>query len=378
MKILRILIVVLIAVLTATLHSGCKTQSTAAQAAGSQSTEVRDVTELTDADKARFRTYLEQNGQDPIDYIVGKFAQHDLVFLGETHQVRENCRFVADLIEPLHEAGVHVLVSEFLRSGHTPQVDALLTAEQFDESAAVDLFRDNPWPTWGFREYVDILQGAWKLNRTLPAGAPRFRVIGMDSDWSQYALWFETEDRSEVSQTMLAREKHMTAVLRDEILESGQKALVHAGYVHTVTCHGIYVATVLREEYGQRVFQVALHRNHGPGRGSVPITLFLEESVADAGGEAVGFDIVGSPYASLVDRQTMYWRMKGALGFENFAEGYVFLAPLEELHATSWIEGFITEERFDQALAVSIRMGWVKEGECTTAAELDAKLAERF
>lgn len=378
MIISRFLVVCIVAAAAILICSACHSQSTSIQPTAASPTKLRDVSDLRDTDKEELRNYLEEHGRPPVDYVVSQFADHDLVFLGESHQVRENCEFVADLLEPLYESGVHVLVSEFLRSRHTPKVDELLTAAHFDEAAAIDLFRDNPWPTWGFREYVEILEAAWKLNHRLPADAPRFRVVGMDSDWSQYALWFEIDDPTQVFQSTLAREKHMTEVLRGTSLDAGRKALVHVGFVHTVTCHGIYVATVLRQEYGQRIGQVVLHRNHGPGRERVPLTGLLEECAAGVHRETVGFDVIGSPFGSLVDRESIYSQFNPKLPFESFAEGYVILAPLEELHATRWIKGFINEEQFDKALAVATKMGWVEEGECPTPEQLDAELMERF
>jgi len=375
---LRIVIVVLVVTLLTPTHFGCRSHDTIAQVAESRQTEVRDVADLTETDKQELFTHVENNGQSPVDYVVSKFEPHDLVFLGEAHQIRENCQLVADLIEPLHSAGVHVLASEFFRSRHTTVLNKILTADQFDKETVIDLLRDNPWPTWGFREYADIVEAAWRLNSELPAEAPRFRIIGMDSDWSQYDLWFETKDRRKVFEVTLNREEHMTQVLRDESLDAGHKALVHVGYTHTVTCHGIYMATVLRKEYGDRLFQVALHREHGFGKESAPLTLLLEETIAQTGGAPRGFDIVGSPFASLVDKNTIYSRMKPGFGFEKFAEGYVLIAPVSDLHPTDWIDGFITEESFDKALAVAVRLGWVKEGECENPGELNAKIAERF
>ena len=34
--------------------------------------------------------------------------------------------------------------------------------------------------TWGYQEYIDLYKAAWQLNHGLPAGAPPFRVVGLN------------------------------------------------------------------------------------------------------------------------------------------------------------------------------------------------------
>jgi len=292
--------------------------------------------------------------------------------------VRENCKLVADLIQPLYEAGVRQLATEFYRTRNTALVEELVTGETFDDQLALKLLRDNPWPTWGYREYADILEAVWRLNNNLPADAERFRVVSLDSDWDQYELWFGQGGQKANFDTILKRETHMTGVLEQEALVPGRKTLVHTGFAHTVTCQGERLGTVLFEKYGQRVFQICLHQDHPGGGGRSELAGFLESTIAQSGWSSVGFDVLGSPFERLTDASTVYWRMKPDAGLADFAQGYVFLAPLGELQRVTWTEGFIDESNFEKAHAVAKRMGWVNEGECETPAELEALLARRF
>ena len=68
----------------------------------------------------------------------------------------------------------------------------------------------------------------------------------------------------------------MSGVLEQEALVPGRKTLVHIGFAHTVTCHGMRAGTVLFEKYGARIFQVCLHQNHPCREGQSPLTSFLE------------------------------------------------------------------------------------------------------
>ncbi len=343
-----------------------------------EKTTLIQVRDIEKEGRQRLVDELKTNGKPPIEYVVGKLRKHDLVLLGETHKVHENCRFVADLIKPLYEAGVRQLASEFFCTRSAERVEKLVTAETFDDRLVTDLLRDHPWPTWGYQEYGDILKSVWRLNRDLPKDAEKFRVICLDSDWDQHDLWFGKGGPKAHFESTMRREKHMASLLEQEALVPGRKTLVHIGFAHTVTCHGMRLGTVLFEKYGSRIFQVCLHQEHPSQQGRAPLTTFLETVVAESGRDSVEFDVLGSPFASLAEEKTMYWRMKSDAGFASFAQGYVFLAPLDELHSVTWIDGFINESNFKKARAVAKKMRWIGEGECQTPKELDATLAERF
>ena len=341
-----------------------------------------DVGKVSPEDRARLAGTLKEHGLAPVDYVVGTFRDHEVVLLGETHGVQETCRFVADLVEPLYRrAGVRQLASEFIRSRNTDRVNRLVTAPEFDEARAVAIQRDGPWPTWGYQEYLDILRAVWKLNRGLPAGAERFRVAGLDSDWDQYDLWFtHRQDPRKRFNIQLERESNMAHVVETEAFEKKRKTLVHVGWSHSILCHGVRLGTVLHKKYGERLFQVAMHRLDTVGRGRKParITRFLEEIHRAAGGRPAGFDVVGSPLANLVDSETMWSRARKDARFGHFHQGYVILKPLAELHEVHWVKGFITDAMFEKALAVAEKARYVKPGTCKDAASLDRILAQRF
>lgn len=310
----------------------------------------------------------------PLAYVVRKFEKHDVVILGEIHQIRQSCEFVAKVLAPAyHEAGVRCLATEFLRSRHTDRVRRLLRARRFDREAIGEILRDLPWPTWGFEEYRDILEAVWELNRSLPEDAEKLEVLGLDSDWSQYESWFGGKTSGERFRERLAREENMVAVVERRVLSKKRKALVHVGYAHSVTCQGLRLATVLRQRHGQRVFQVAFHHELTPRLGP-----FLEKLFAEAGGEAKGFDVLGSPLASVTDEESRRLRFLERPILASLAEGYVFLAPVARLDKVTWIPGHINETNFEQARAVALKMKWIRGEQGPTARELDRRMQEVF
>ncbi len=347
-----------------------------AEEQGSQNIEVST---LGAEERSPYVDHLKTAGKDPRQYVIDKFSNHDLVMLGEAHQVRENCVFVASLIAPLyHKAGVRQLATEFVSSSDQGLVDRLINADTYDKSLALEILRGNAWPTWGYQEYADIFHAVWKLNRSLESKTDKFRVLCLDSDWSQHEFWFGNMKRPEVYQTTMKREKQMTRLLKEEALESEVKTLVHIGFTHTITCHGIYVGTALTKDFGKRVFQICLHQEPPSRKGQSALVRFLETTIAENGKVPIGFDILDSVFGKLKDKKVAYWRMKPKLGFSAFAQGYVFLRPLDELHTVTWMDGFINEANFERARDVAEKMRWIKKGDVKNAAELNKQLAIRF
>ena len=330
---------------------------------------------LDDGTRAESAKWLKGSATEPADYVVSKFTAYDLVLLGETHEVKENCELVATLIGPLHKAGVRTLCTEFICSRFNKRLAEIVTAADYDEAAVVELFRRGPWPTWGYQEYVDIVRAVWALNRKLPAKAEPFQIVGIDADWRQLDLLKQAP--AERFKTIAGREEHMAAVIEREAFDKKAKALVHIGFAHTVR-QGDRLGAKLAGKHGKRMFQVCLHHEM-PGRdGASRFTGFIEEAVAMAERKVAGFDVTGSPLAGLRDDDGQYFRMLGRdRTFQDFAQGYVFLKPARELKPVGWVKGFIVPDTFAEAKELAERLGWVEKGKHETAAELDAALAAR-
>ena len=337
-----------------------------------------EVTDVTAEHRAKFVAYIKENHEPAVDFVVGQFETCDVVLLGEGHTIAENCRFVASLLEPLYKEGVRTLFWEFTRSSFNKDVQRLVTAAEFDDELAHRLLRDGPWVTWGYKEYVDILRAAWRLNSALPRDAPRFRVIAMDSEWSQFDLWFGGKSQLERFKTIAAREKHMTHVVRSESLEKNEKAIVHIGYAHTLTNSGERLGTVLTKEFGERITQVALHTDWVRPNGDTPLGDLLDQLFADAGGEPIGVKLAGSPLGRLRDSSAGAFRFNKTSAIGDLTRNYVFLRKRDQLHRVTWIDGFTTQERFEQARAIARRMQWISADEGDSPQSLDAAMRRKF
>ena len=288
---------------------------------------------------------------------------------------------VVPLIEPLYQAGVRTLGWEFTRSRFNGEIAQLVTADEFDDELANQLLRRGPWPTWGYQEYVDILQSAWQLNRNLPPDAPPFRVIALDSEWSQYELWFGGLSQAQLFQTIVDREQHMTRVLMAETFEKNEKALVHIGYA----THADPTRIAARQSVGRQIWITRQASRSSSGlessgrHGALSATCLIGWPRGRAQAARLALTSCPSPWGRLTDSSAGAFRFAAPGGtLADVAQGYVFLKPLKGLESVTWIPGFIVEENFKQARAIATRMKWIDEAAVMTSDELDAALGRRF
>src|SRR5690606_26558245 len=90
-----------------------------------------------------------------------------------------------ELIPELYKNGIYCLGTEFIRHSDTELINKLITDSIYDNRLAEQVTFNSLWH-WGYREYLDIYKTAWKLNKNLPEGAPKFVIFGIeeDMDWS--------------------------------------------------------------------------------------------------------------------------------------------------------------------------------------------------
>ncbi len=194
-----------------------------------------DVNDLGVSDYSAYLAYLRQHAKTPVQYVLDKFKDHDVVILGEMHEVRENCELFAGLIDPLYQAGVRYFAMELLRHKNTPLVNQLVTGKEYDQQLALRIFRDYAHPDFGYKEYMDIIKAIWQLNNKLPPQAEKFKVIALDKgDWEAIDLP-TSPSAKEYEEFIKAHDSFMADVLEREVLAKQGKVLVQIGYMHSFT-----------------------------------------------------------------------------------------------------------------------------------------------
>ena len=319
--------------------------------------EPRDPPSINPALQSKLAAWLEVEGETPQSYVVGLFSDHDVVFLGEQHRVKQDALLVRSLIEPLYNAGVRVLATEFGRRKDQPQIDSLLGAPEWDEDLAREIvFRRLVW--WGYREYVDIYRSAWMLNQGLPDGAPQFRILGINDspDWSLITTAADRDHPAIMREVSGGTTEADWAGVILAGVRSDERVLVHCGIHHAFTEYRQPI--VVKGEFshfdrslrcgnhvfaalGNRAVTVFLHApwNGQEGYGSRvrhPADGVIDAVMLAEGPRPVGFDLDEGPFGELLVEDAVYrtdtsvsgWRISAMAGSTRSRSRSTWVSPL--------------------------------------------------
>jgi len=321
--------------------------------------------------RAELRGYLEKNHKTPEDYVLSKFKDHQIVFIGEYHRIQHDSGLIRKLVPLLHKAGVYNLGIEFGIRRDQDRVDKLINAPIYDEQAAREIMFDFA-SYWGYKDYMDIYRAAWEVNHQLPPGARRFRVVNLNafSDWSFIKTDADRKNREIMKKVWPEGDgdQVMAEVIMREFGDKGQKALVYSGIHHAFTRYrqpiyyqGKFVRFV-EDRMGNRVFNQL---------GDKVFTIYLhapwsdktyEKEIYAAGGAIdaffaresrlypVGFDLAGTPFGELTGPGSIYEEGYDPFTLKLYADGYIFTKPISQYHGVSIDEKFVTEANFKRAV----------------------------
>ena len=321
--------------------------------------------------KNELLAYLKTKGMSPEGYVVSKFKDHDIVFLGEHHFIKHDVEFVQSLIPVLYRNGITDLGIEFGCYELQAEADALLTAEAYDENVARRLMFK--WGSyWPYVEYMGLYKKAWELNRSLPRNAPKFRIVSLDYR-PRWDMLRETMS-PDIWRAVLfegTRDSHMARIVMKEFVRKGRKALVYAGQYHAFTR---FYAPVFdretkklirlnKEAMGNlvyrairgRAFNICLHYPwttiNGPIAYDYPLDGAIDGVMKEFEARRAGFDIGGSPFGRLGDKDAEYAQGHKRFAFGDFCDGYVFLKPFGEYEGCTIDPLFITKNNLAEAVA---------------------------
>lgn len=310
-----------------------------------------------------------------------------------------------------YKAGVRYIVFESIIVTHNGKTEALVTGKEYDESLALEIAQADGYSDWGDKEYWDILKAIWELNINLPKDSEPMHAIGMEipKDYKLDKLWqrnqIENKDliaRAESQHLLeMLRDENMAAAVEQYVLNKGGKGLVLVGQNHSFThysqpfpnVHDPFwtmpfsnkvdaviikwprMGTILYQEYGDRIFQIGLHGPHTSPRSvteelssltkqdddsllfrflsaSSPqeqpvIQDLVEKIMTERGNVPVGFDVVNSPFANLRDRRSYYFHFQPSVRLSDLNRGYIFLKPWKDLTFSSWMEGYVSQDLYD-------------------------------
>jgi hypothetical protein len=312
------------------------------------------------------RGYLSAHYATPEDYIVGKFRDHDIVFVGEMHRIKRDVELIQSLIPLLYRNGVFTLCTEFARREDQALVDRLLSSPTYDEALAREItFRC--FFFWGYQEYVDIYKAAWRLNRSLPSGARRFRILALNDspDWSLIKRPEDRHSREIMDKVRRGGGEQVWAeLILNEVVAKREKALVYSGIHHAFTeyqqpivngeTHRFVrfeterMGNFVFRKIGKRAITIALHAPWRSAEGYESAMVYPVDGVIDAvmstvdpAHRRVGFDTHGTPFGRLPATTAVYRHGYAHFTLEDFCDGYVYQEPFSEYEGVTPIKDFV-------------------------------------
>jgi hypothetical protein len=326
---------------------------------------------------SELKSWLKENARPPEEYVVSKFKDHDIVFLGEMHRVRHDPLLVQALIPRLHENGIDNLGLEFICAREQAAVDSLLAGDTYDEKLANWIFWKQ-WPWWGYQEYVDILRAAWRLDHNIPKGERRFRIVGLNGR-TDFSYFWSAEDRRNPELIKKAfpdgtSDEAMAQTIRREILAKGEKALIYTGIYHAFTRFhqpmidektGAITDSVttrmgnrIHSDIGDRCFLIYLHYPWPGEAGYSTATVYPADGVIDAlfdgmppESRRLGFDVKGSPFGSLRGDSSLWAHAYPHFRLDMFCDGWIFQKPLSQYEGVTVVPGWFNEQNRLEAIS---------------------------
>jgi hypothetical protein len=364
--------------------------------------------ELCPALKNELFGYIVAAYQTPEEYLISKFTEHDIVFIGEFHRIKQNVLLMQNLIPKLHEHGIYNLGMEFARYEDQSLIDSLITSESYDESLALTLLF-NQSPFWGFQEYADIFRAAWEINMDLKDDEQPFRIVGLNvkADWSHVTCAEDRENPEVMKRVWLEgnSDEFMAATIIKEFVDTHEKALIYTGVHHAFTEYkqsrinaetleplGSFedrAGNLVYSRIGKKAITVIIHAPWINERGYAFPSVYPVDGMIDALLASlpvfyrnVGFDVKTSPFGSLPAKNTMYKYGYNNFSLSDFCDGYICQCAISEYTGVTPIEHFITEENLSQAKLQSpnpeFKADSITPEFFNAAIKMDADIPSRF
>jgi hypothetical protein len=330
------------------------------------------------------KVYRENSLMPVSELLNTMFHQYEIVFLGESHRIRQQVQLVSSMIPILQKQGVHVLFSEFANYADTRSADSLLTAKDYDEELVFRIIHRCEWD-WAYQEYADIYKAAWTVNKHLRKGEQPFRIIGLQPDLN-YSVIQKPEDWDNVEKRKLYwNDEHNSwlNIIETEAISKNRKALVHCGlhhaftkFHHPVVIDGKFVrfdpdreGTRVYNKYPGKVATIVIY-NHHPGKpdlageGIRPFHGVIDSitQLLPSEDREFGFMTNRSTLGNQTDTCSFYSMGYGILAMKNFCDAVIVAGPVCNYVTATLIEHFVNEKNLEntiiQAFPYSFKKDW--------------------
>ena len=322
---------------------------------------------------SELKDYLLNEGKAPLDYVLDKFENHEIVLLGEMHYIRQQVEMYHQLIPLLPEHGISLFATEFGRREDQALIDELLGKEQFDFPLA-KLITLRQEAFWGYQEYLDVYRLIWEQNRKNPPDR-QIRCIGLNDpyNWKLYnkicreqkrepnaeerkLIWKDCDEKNWLRALNKYHVPGVTKVLGimgshhaftryrepDFTEEGGRK--VFAGF------NKVRFGNHVHEEYGDAVCNICFYDPWDSLESDAPPKApgggIIEDIISPHFSE-LAFDLKDSPVGELAD-DSFY-----SLGYKDFrlrdiSDGMIYTCKLTEFKNLTPIPDFIDADNLQE------------------------------
>lgn len=320
--------------------------------------------------------------QPAADYILARLRLHRIVLVGEAHWLRHDAELLGEVIGRLEDPETRVAV-EWVPAARQPDLDRLTSAPEWNPAQALALLRASAWP---YREYLDALEGVWRVNQRRDPSLPRTRVL---------AVGPPSEGPGAPGQSP-GPDRFMADIVIKELASPRARVLAWLGLHHAFTRYHLpdlplrgggrvnvfsdRAGNILWRSFGQQVFAIVLHHPWFCWQGDewgrcLPLDGVIDCAAVSLGGR-VGFDVTTAPIGTrLISPAFWYGQGQPAVRLLDLVDGYVWSRPIEEYRHVTVIplEEFAPD---DEALAEVMRRNPVRDEPFASVDQLRAAWRE--
>jgi hypothetical protein len=299
----------------------------------------------------------------PIEYILEKLGDYDIVMIGERHWTHEEPVFVQDVIKRGFEKNaVNVVFLEFGYFDDQGKIDAFLESPEYDSKPVIDSLRNSTEFGWGYQEYFDIFKLVYDENSKRPT-SERVKLVLVDcpsklidvekqlyrcveqSPLSEKQKW---QIVSWIRESVTDRNRFMADVIEVYLNSIGRcKAIYYAGSSHIrkdlekTDCGRRYFSTggILTSKYPGRVFCATFHMEPQYWQGVGDFNLI--EQLYQNHGKSFAMDTNDSRISGLRLKSTL--SPEGVLLKDAF-DGYIVLNRDSDYQSCGFVPGFYDDE----------------------------------
>jgi hypothetical protein len=329
------------------------------------------IPELAEKDKAAYRDYIVSQYRSPAAALVDAFKNHDIVYLGDSFS-HNNFEVVRKIIPDLYRQGVGAIGIEFALAEDQTAIDALLTADEYDELKARDLLT-NQLVFIAYQECLELFRAVWNLNHGLARSARPLRIIGLGVKINtEYFTKEEYRNNKEIKKKALNNmtlDEGYFRIINAEIIQKKARALL---YMSTYNCFenvkmknlaeyyaGIdldfkgTVAMMTRPVLQDRQFCM-IFNNVWPLNESqallFPVGGVFEAVIRDLPSDkrATVFGIKGSPFADLALADNFIGTDDQPVRFKDLGDAYILNGELASYRFSFVAEGSISAPQMEK------------------------------